>query len=95
MLYSSNRQLWRTDRPGEQCPAKIKLKSVLRSMNVSDLARWRLFFLLPMAKISLLKCPTGGGKSLCMYLVPLSISNEAMGIVISLLVGLMVQQVNK
>ena len=37
---------------------------------------------------------TGGGKSLCMYLLPLACGNDAMGIVISPLVGLMEQQVS-
>ena len=34
---------------------------------------------------------TGGGKSLCIYLVPLAVSGTAMGVVISPLVGLMDQ----
>ena len=37
--------------------------------------------------------PTGGGKSLCMFLVPVSLGCGAVGIVISPLVGLIEQQV--
>lgn len=38
---------------------------------------------------------TGGGKSLCIFLPPLAVSDTAMGIVISPLVGLMDQQVSQ
>ena len=37
---------------------------------------------------------TGAGKSLCMFLAPLSISELAMGVIISPLNGLMDQQVH-
>ena len=37
---------------------------------------------------------TGGGKSLCMFLLPLAMSNNAVGIVVSPLVSLMDQQVS-
>ena len=36
---------------------------------------------------------TGAGKSLCMFLAPLSVSEHAMGVIISPLNGLMDQQV--
>ncbi len=36
---------------------------------------------------------TGSGKSLCMFLVPLSLSSTAMGVIISPLMALMEQQV--
>ena len=36
---------------------------------------------------------TGSGKSLCMYLVPLAVSDSSIGIIISPLIGLMGQQV--
>ena len=35
--------------------------------------------------------PTGGGKSLCMFLIPLSPGKAAMGIIISPLIGLIEQ----
>lgn len=37
---------------------------------------------------------TGGGKSLCMFLLPLAMSNNAIGIVVSPLKSLMDQQVS-
>ena len=37
---------------------------------------------------------TGGGKSLCIFLLPLAFGHDAMGIVVSPLVGLMEQQVS-
>ena len=39
------------------------------------------------------RMPTSGGKSLCVFLTPLAVSDTAMGIVISPLNGLMDQQV--
>ena len=83
-------------KPGEQCAAQRKLHSVLR--NTFHYERFRpgqLEAILPVAhgKDVFVRMPTGGGKSLCMYLVPLSISSETMGIVISPLVGLIEQQV--
>lgn len=41
------------------------------------------------------RLPTGGGKSVCMFLVPLAMGGEAMGIVISPLIGLIDQQVKQ
>ena len=38
---------------------------------------------------------TGSGKTLCMFLVPLAASNVATGLIISPLIGLMEQQVQK
>ena len=40
------------------------------------------------------RMPTGGGKSLCMFLIPLSLGNDSLGIMVSPLVGLMEQQVS-
>lgn len=89
--------MWTNGRPGEQCAAQSKLKSVLSSIFHYEYFRpGQLEAVLPVAhgKDVFVRLPTGGGKSLCMYLIPLSISSEAMGIVISPLVGLMEQQVN-
>ena len=41
------------------------------------------------------RMPTGGGKSLCIFLAPLAVSDTAKSIVISPLVGLMEQQVSQ
>ena len=40
----------------------------------------------------LVKMPTGGGKTMCMFVPPLATSDTAMGLVISPLVALMEQQ---
>ena len=41
----------------------------------------------------LVKMPTGGGKTMCMFVPPLATSDTAMGLVISPLIALMEQQV--
>ena len=41
----------------------------------------------------LVRMATGAGKSLCMFLAPLSVSERAVGVIISPLNGLMDQQV--
>lgn len=88
--------MWTNGRPGEQCAAQLKLKSVLSdTFNYECFRDGQLEAVLSVAhgKDVFVRMPTGGGKSLCMYLVPLSISSEAMGIVISPLLCLMEQQV--
>lgn len=96
LLCSSDCPVWTNGGPGEQCAAQLKLKSVLRDTFGHERFRpGQLEAVLAVAhgKDVLVRMPTGGGKSMCMFLVPLSISSEAMGIVISPLVGLMEQQV--
>ena len=39
------------------------------------------------------RMPTGGGKSLCMFLLPLSVNRTAMGVIVSPLISLVEQQV--
>ena len=43
----------------------------------------------------MVRMATGSGKSLCMFLAPLTLSDTAIGIIISPLVSLMEQQVSK
>ena len=79
-----------------QCSVKIALQGVLREVfGHQNFRPGQLEALLPVAhgKDVFVHMATGGGKSLCMYLVPLCIS-EAMGIIVSPLVGLMEQQVS-
>ena len=93
-LCSSDCPAWSSDRPGQQC--QLKLESVLRdTFHFQSFLPGQLEAVLAIAhgKDVFARMPTGGGKSLCMFLVPLSINDEAMGIIISPLVGLMQQQV--
>lgn len=90
--------MWNGSRPGEKCVAQQKLECVLKdTFHYEHFRPGQLEAVLPTAhgKDVFVRIPTGGGKSLCMYLVPLAISNEAMGIIISPLVGLMEQQVKQ
>ncbi len=77
-----------------QCNAQVLLQAVLRDVFGHQSFRpGQLEALLPVAhgKNVFIHMATGGGKSLCMYLVPLCISSEAVGIIISPLVGLVEQ----
>ena len=81
----------------EECTARQKLGETLRStFHHASFRPGQLEALLPVAhgQDVLVRMPTGGGKSLCMFLIPLSLGKAAMGIVISPLVGLIEQQVS-
>ena len=96
LLCTVNCPVWSNGKLGDQCAAQQKLQNILRNtFHYQCFRPGQLEALLPVAhgKDVFVRMPTGGGKSLCMYLVPLSISREAMGIVISPLVGLIQQQV--
>ena len=96
MQLCSERGCWANGSPSEHCAAKSRLKDVLNStFQHKEFLPGQLEALLPAAhgKDVFVHMRTGGGKSLCMYLVPLAFS-EAMGIVISPLIGLMEQQVS-
>lgn len=78
------------------CTAQNKLTDALRSYyGFASFRPGQLEALLPVAhgRDTFVRMPTGGGKTLCMFLVPLSISCDAMGIIISPLVGLIQKQV--
>ena len=60
----------------------------------SDLDKWSLLFLAAMhGRDVFVRMATGSGKSLCMFLVSLAVSDSGMGVVISPLNALMDQQV--
>ena len=56
----------------------------------SGLVSWKLCFLWFMEEM----LPTGGGKTLCMFVPPLAMSPTAIGLIISLLVALIDQQIS-
>ena len=94
LLCSSDCPVWSNGRPAQQCAAQLKLKSTLRDVFDHECFHpGQLEAVLAFAH-AFVRIATGGGKSMCMYLVPLAISTGAMGVVISPLVGLMEQQVN-
>ena len=71
-------------------------EALFHQFKFSSFKPGQLEYLLAIAHGSdvLVHMPTGGGKSMCMFLIPLSISENAMGIVITPLIGLMEQQVS-
>ncbi len=96
-LCSSECPVWTGSSEG-QCTAQVLLQAMLRDVfGYQSFRLGQLEALLPVAhgKDVFVHMATGGGKSLCMYLVPLCVSSEAMGIIISPLVGLVEQQVSK
>ena len=79
----------------ETCVGYRKLKEALQGH--FKFSPGQLEALLPVVhgKDVFVRMPTGGGKSLCMFLVPLAVYKKAIGVVVSLLVSLMDQQVSK
>ena len=79
-----------------QCPAIAKLKSTLRSVfHHAAFKTGQLEAMLPVAhgRDVFVRMPTGGGKTLCMFVPTLATSSTAIGLVISPLIALVDQQV--
>lgn len=75
----------------------VKLQPTMRSYFHHDSFKpGQLGAMLPVVHVKdmFVKMPTGGGKTLCMFLPPLATSDVAIGLVISPLVALMDQQVS-
>ena len=82
---------------GGDCGVQQKLyEAIFRYFKFSSFKPGQLECLMAVAHGSdvFARMPTGGGKSMCMFVIPLSISGHAMGIVISPLISLMEQQVS-
>ena len=85
------------DAPSSGCVAREKLADALQvHFDFKSFQPGQLEALLPVAhgKDAFVRMPTGGGKSLCMFLVPLAISSTVMGVIISPLICLIEQQVS-
>ena len=81
----------------EDCTGYRRMKDALLQYFKHEAFRpGQLEALLPLAhgKDVFVRMRTGGGKSLCMFLVPLAMCDNALGIVVSPLVSLMDQQVS-
>lgn len=79
-----------------QCPAIAKLKSTLRSVfHHAAFKTGQLEAMLPVAhgRDVFVRMPTGGGKTLCMFVPTLATSSTVIGLVISPLIALVDQQV--
>ena len=79
------------------CQGKVRLEGALRKYfpSFSGFRSGQLEALLPLVhgKDVFVRMATGSGKSLCMFLAPLAMSETAIGVVISPLNALMQQQV--
>lgn len=96
LLCSNQCQAWASDGSSNACAPRNKLTDALHSYyGFSSFRPGQLEALLPVAhgQDTFVRMPSGGGKTLCMFLVPLSVSSDAMAIIISPLVGLIEQQV--
>ena len=81
----------------DACVGHRKLKEALQGhFKFSTFRPGQLEALLPVAhgRDVFVRMPTGGGKSLCMFLVPLAVNKNAIGVVVSPLIILMDQQVS-
>ena len=75
----------------------VRLKATMQSyFGYSDFRPGQLEALLPVVhgRDAFVRMPTGGGKTLCMFLPPLAMSPTAMGLIISPLIALIDQQVS-
>lgn len=80
-----------------QCIAKVKLEEALHKyFSFPAFRDGQLDALLPVlhGRDVFVQMATGAGKSLCMFLAPLAVSESAIGVVVSPLNGLMEQQVS-
>lgn len=88
---------WVNGSPSEHCTTESKLRHVLNStFQHKEFLPGQLEALLAVAhgRDVFVHMRTGGGKSLCMFILPLAFGGDAMGIIVSPLVGLMEQQVS-
>ena len=80
----------------QQCSAYPRAISALNTyFKYSCFRPGQLEAILPVlhGRDTFVRLPTGGGKSLCMFLVPLSHEPSTVGLIISPLIGLMDEQV--
>ena len=79
------------------CVARVKVTEALQThfgFKTFRPGQFEALLAVAHGKDVLVRMPTGGGKSLCMFLLPLSTSSRAMCVVVSPLVCLMEQQVS-
>ena len=95
-MSDTNKQYCCCHKSNETCTARMRLHGALRSyFKFDDFRDGQLEAMLPIiyGKDVFVHMATGSGKSMCMFLPPLAISEHAIGVVISPLNTLMDQQV--
>ena len=83
---------------GPLCQAQFRLEHALQQFyKFTGFRPGQLEAMLPIlhCKDVFVRMATGSGKSLCMFLPPLAVSDSSLAIIISPLIGLMDQQVRK
>ena len=81
---------------GDECVVRCRVEQTLQKyFGFSSFKPGQLEAVLPVlhGRDVFVRIATGGGKSVCMFLPVLTISNSAIGIIVSPLIGLMDQQV--
>ena len=86
-----------SDCSDQHCPARTRLENTLqRYFKFAGFRPGQMDVMLPLmhCKDVCVRMATGSGKSLCMFLPPLAVSNDSMAVIISPLIALMDQQVS-